>query len=73
MIESPYLLEGDTAKEQHSRMQAEPSNRASGHQEDSYHAVAGNEGNHTKQHGDDDAADMHALPQEDMEGVHHGE
>lgn len=65
--------QGDAAEERHSRTHAEPSNGASGYQENVYHAAASNKGYRAGQHGNLDAAGMHAVSLEDLEGIRYGE
>ena len=62
MIEFPLILDSDAAEEHHSTTQVKPSNGASGA-----------EGYRARQDGNLNAASMHALSMESMDGIHHGE
>lgn len=62
MIEFPLILESDAAEEHYGTTQVKPSNRASG-----------TEGYHAGQDGNLDAASMHALSVEGIDGIRHSE
>jgi hypothetical protein len=61
------IEDSSTAEENHDATHFQPSNRASDYQEEGYHPIAAQEGDHVRQRGDLDAAVEHAFSVRDME------